>query len=78
MMRIPAPRVRVITWSKHMRLKRRFEVQLYDGADRNGIDGTNAETPLARFKTRTEAERYAEQVRAFLMPTVCRAAVRSG
>jgi hypothetical protein len=58
----PHPRVRVISWSKEMRLKRRHEVQI---AQAPWCDGD--EVPIARFTARSKAKAYAAVVREVLL-----------
>lgn len=66
-MKVPSPRVRVITWSKQMRLRRRFEVRLIDGGDGENLAmGSSAEgVPLARFARKEQAVIFARAVRAY-------------
>jgi len=61
MLNKPHPRVRVISWSKTMRLKRRHEVQI---AHAPWCDGD--EVPIARFGKRSEADEYAKLLRLVL------------
>lgn len=49
--------VRVITWSKYMRMKRRFEVQISEGDEAD--DGVSSPIAIARFDSLDRAEAFA-------------------
>lgn len=59
MMLKPHPRVRVLTWSPVMRLKRRHEVQIIETV-RGDIE---EEVAIARFATREAADEFAATLR---------------
>ncbi len=65
---IPSPRVKVITWSKSMKLKRRYEVRVVDGGDRDelALGSSGDGVPFARFKEKGDAQAYADRLRSFL------------
>lgn len=66
----PTPRVRVLEWSKQMRLKRRFEVRVCspDPFDHSFEVEEEDEVcvPVARLTTRAAANAYAKELRQFL------------
>ena len=60
----PCPKVTVFEWSKKMRLRRRFEVNVR--REPRSDRGDSSLCTLARFETKEEAEAYADAIREAL------------